>query len=81
MAKLVDHKWKTTTSGSVENLTELMITAQMVASKFKGADRERHAVAVIKSAIRRNGRTDARQQLIMSDDERQRWEAANPIPS
>ena len=81
MAKLVDHRRKTTTPGSIENLVALMVTAQMGASRFKCADRERYAVAVVKSAIRRNGRTDAQQQLVMSGDDRERWEAANPIPS
>lgn len=81
MAKLIDHTHKSQTLGSVDSLIELMITSQMNASKFKGAARERHATAVVKAAVRRGGRTDAKQQLIMSGDERQRWEAAHPIES
>ena len=80
MAQLLDHKSKTRTSGSVESLIELMITSQMNVSKFKCAARERHATNVVKAAVRRGGRTDAKQQLIMSDEERHRWETDNPTP-
>lgn len=79
MATLVDHTNKSITKGAVENLTELMVTAQMSASTFRPKARERHAQAVVRSAIRRGGRTDAGQEMVMDDQERAAWDAANPL--
>lgn len=81
MATLRDHKHRTDTRGTVENLQSLMVTAQVIAYplRLKGAGRIRACEALVRGAIRRGGMTDARQELLMSDDERSAWDAANPI--
>jgi hypothetical protein len=59
-----------------------MVTAQVIAYplRLKGAARIRACEASVRAAIRREGLTDARQELIMSPEERSTWNAANPIP-
>lgn len=84
MATLIDHKKRSITRGSVENLQEFMITAAMStphARRLRNRDaRVRYATALVRGAIRRGARTDVGQELRMSDDERAAWESNNPIP-
>src|SRR5690606_4854962 len=85
MATLIDHKKRSITHGSDENLQEFMITAAMstphaLRLRYRDA-RARCATALVRGAIRRGARTDVGQDLRMSDEERQAWESNNPIPT
>src|SRR5690606_12053144 len=84
MATLIDHATRTVTHGVATRLTELMITPMMSsphARRLKGAGRERYAHAVVLAAVRRGGRTDARQELRFDTwDEYLTWSAAVGVP-
>lgn len=78
MAKLIDHAHRSVTRGSVMSLFELMVNAQMAVFAYRCADPARAAEISVRSTIRRGGCTAARQELVMSVEERTRWEADNP---
>jgi len=80
MATLVDHKRRTRTEGTVESLEQLMVNGLIGATKHKPRDLGRYCASSVRAAIRRGGRTDAGQELEMSETERAAWELANPLP-
>lgn len=83
MATLVHHNkggQQVKTHGTVENLQSLMVTSLKSATKFRPADLDRYVKSSVKAAIRRQGITDAGDELIMSAEERANWERENPLP-
>lgn len=81
MATLIDHTRRTRTdSVDVETLTGFMVTALMRATKHRPSNIQRYCESSVRAAIRRGGRTDAGQELRMSEAERTTWEAAHPLP-
>lgn len=83
MATLLDHARRTQTRGTPDNLTPFMESAVLrVIYDQPGhyGNPRRVAASSVRAAIRRGGRTDAGQELVMSDTERAAWDAANPIP-
>lgn len=82
MATLVDHGARSKTHGTVDNLTGLMVAAQVSAYRMRlaPAAKVRACEALVRAAIRRGGLTDARQELVLSAEERETWERANPLP-
>jgi len=80
MATLIDHKRRTRTTGTVDSLVPFMESALMRATKHRPANLRRYCESSVRAAIRRNGRTDAGQELQMTPEERTAWEIANPLP-
>lgn len=79
MATLIDHREKTKTHGTVDNLTSLAETILMTRYRAKPANKRRAVASLMKGAIRRDGAAEGL-QIEMSEDERAAWNAANPIP-
>lgn len=79
MAILVDHRTKTSTSGSVATLTALL-EARAIRTVGKGVtNKKRAAQSLVRAAIRRGGTVNGA-EIVLSPDEYTAWEIANPTP-
>jgi len=84
MATLMDHTRRTRTRGTPDNIIPFMESALLAVIYDQPGhygNPRRVAELSVRAAIRRGGRTDAGQELVMSDMERSAWEAANPLPA
>lgn len=80
MATLIDHQAKTRTEGTVSELVAIMVCDLMKVTSHRPTALRRYCESSVRAAIRRAGRTDANQELLMNPAEYNAWSAANPLP-
>lgn len=79
MATLVDYREMTKTHGSTDNLISLAETILITRYPLRLANKRRAVASLMTSAIRRDGAAEGL-HLELSQDERDLWDAAHPVP-